>query len=134
MRGKRSSEYGSWSNMIQRCDNPKNTHFKYYGGKGIFVCERWHDFSNFLADMGLKPTLLHTIERRNKAGNYCLSNCYWATRKEQMNNTSRNRFLTHDGITLTVAQWAEKTGLVANTIHNRIRAQWSVKNALTIKP
>lgn len=77
--------YLVWSDMISRCENSNHHAYKNYGGRGIRVCERWHDFRNFFADMGEKPEGL-TIERRNNEGNYNPGNCYWATWKEQQNN------------------------------------------------
>jgi hypothetical protein len=82
-----SPEYRSWSGMIQRCRNPENPGWKNYGGRGIKVCERWRSFENFLADMGRKPSPLHSIDRfPNNDGNYEPGNCRWATRFEQRHN------------------------------------------------
>lgn len=86
-RGKTTSEFSTWRNIIQRCHNPKNPYFSYYGGRGISVCARWRrSFGLFLLDMGRKPNPLLTIERVDNDGNYEKVNCKWATRSEQMLN------------------------------------------------
>jgi hypothetical protein len=83
-------EHNIWRGIIQRCTNPKRKHFADYGGRGITICEHWqgeHGFENFLADMGLRPTPEHSVDRYpNVDGNYEPSNCRWATRSEQAKN------------------------------------------------
>src|SRR6266852_236405 len=91
--GKRvaTPEYNSWQHMKNRCLNLRARDYAYYGGRGIKIAVRWLDFNAFLEDMGLRPSPLHTLERRNNDGNYTPSNCYWATRCEQSSNrTSYN--------------------------------------------
>ena len=78
--------YTSWSDMLQRCLNPKNSRFRDYGGRGITVCERWRRFENFYADMGERPTGT-SIDRKDNNGSYELANCRWATPAQQYANT-----------------------------------------------
>lgn len=80
-------EYRCWQLMKNRCLNPVSMDYAYYGGRGIKVCRAWSaKFENFLADMGRRPSSLHTLDRKNNAGNYTPRNCRWATREEQARN------------------------------------------------
>jgi hypothetical protein len=84
--------YRSWLHMIQRCYNPHRGRFKDYGGRGIQVCARWHDFQNFIADLGPRPPGM-TLNRIDNDSDYCPDNCNWATAKQQ-NNNCRKRHTT----------------------------------------
>jgi hypothetical protein len=80
--------YSVWNNMHQRCDNPKNRSYRYYGGRGITVCDRWSGedgYDNFLKDMGQRPKGLE-IDRIDVNKGYCKENCRWVTRTENNQN------------------------------------------------
>jgi hypothetical protein len=78
-----------WRGMLQRCLQPRNPSYRYYGARGITVCERWRSFENFLADMGERPPGL-SIQRINNLGNYEPGNCRWATARDQVLNRGRS--------------------------------------------
>lgn len=126
------STYNTWSQLLDRCRNPNNKGWKNYGGRGIAVCERWHTFANFLADMGHRPSPELTIERIDNNGNYEPSNCRWATRNDQMRNRRTSRpLLTFRDRTMSIVDWAAITGLNYYMIHSRLRLGWSVEQTLT---
>lgn len=91
-------EYRSWTSMISRCENPKATGYKNYGGRGISVCQRWREsYERFLADMGRRPSIRHTLDRYpNNDGNYEPTNCRWATKSEQRINQRPKAEITRD--------------------------------------
>jgi len=123
---RQSSEYSSWLHMKDRCFNPNHKHYSDWGGRGITVCDRWkNSFENFFADMGLKPTAKHSIDRIDNDGDYCPENCKWATNAEQQNNQRTNRLITIGCVTLTIAQWAKEMGFARNLISCRLKAGWS---------
>lgn len=78
--------YKVWSTMRHRCNNSNDPNYKYYGGRGIKVCERWDKFENFLSDMGFRPKGKMTLDRINNDGNYEPGNCRWVTHKENCQN------------------------------------------------
>lgn len=130
-RGKlRSRTYRIWIGIHTRCNNQKKKEWSRYGGRGIKVCERWHRFENFLADMSDCPDGL-TIERINSNGNYEPGNCRWATHHDQTRNKRTNVNLTFNEETLCVADWAKELGMTRETISGRLSRGWSIEKTLT---
>ena len=127
----KSSEYAIWNAMLTRCFNKKHPSSKNYGRRGITVCKRWMKFENFLKDMGHRPSKKHCLDRSNNKGNYCKSNCKWATWKEQQNNRRSNVLIRFNGKTLTISQWADSIGVSCGFIWKRINRGWSINKALT---
>ncbi len=125
-------EWTAWVDMIARCSRATCTGYANYGGRGITVCERWREFTNFYADMGLKPTPKHTIDRIDNDGNYEPSNCRWATRKVQRVNQRRVQILTFRGVTGTLKDLAEHFGISYTAAHQRrYTLHWTLDRILT---
>lgn len=123
--------YTTWKSMNQRCNYPKHKSYEDYGGRGIRVCERWLDFMAFLEDMGERPSGM-TLDRFPDAnGNYEPGNCRWATVSEQCRNRRSNRWITFNGEAMTLAAWSERTGIRPDTLAFRLRAGWSIEDAMT---
>lgn len=123
-------ERKSWENMIARCHVATHRDFANYGGRGIAVCGRWREsFEAFVQDMGLRPEGT-TLDRIDNAIGYDPGNCRWADKTTQANNRRDNRWITIDGRTQTVAQWARDRGVRASLIHTRLYQGWSEHDAV----
>jgi len=130
-----TSIHNTWMSMLQRCNDSGCKAYKDYGGRGVKVCERWLEFNNFYADMGLPPQKGMTLDRYpNNDGNYESGNVRWATAKEQANNRRSSCLLTYDGETMTVAQWEDRRGFRRGLIHCRLQMGWTPERAITQKP
>jgi hypothetical protein len=128
-----SPEYITWSGMHMRCGNPKNISYRYYGGKGVKVCERWNSFENFYADMGPRPEGM-TLDRIDPAKDYEPGNCRWATPAQQNRNSSIAKHITIGDRTQCIADWLSEAGVARSTYNQRIRFNWSQVSALTTPP
>lgn len=126
--------YRAYHDMKDRCTKPKKSNYKYYGGKGIKVCQEWIDsyltFYEWAMSNGYKPGL--QIDRIDGNGNYCPENCRWATKLEQENNKSTNVRIEYNGESHTVAEWARIAGLRVQTFRQRIYKGWTFEEALNI--
>ena len=120
--------YRVWTDMRKRC-GLTFTQAKDYALRGITVCERWNDFSVFLADMGEQPVGM-SIDRIDNDKGYSPDNCRWATRVEQNNNKRSNRLITWDGKTRTVRQWERELGWRHDSLKSRLH-RWPIERAFT---
>lgn len=122
--------YNIWKGMWKRCINQDSKSYADYGGRGIAVCPRWKDFEAFLSDMGAAPPTC-SIDRINNSLGYTPENCRWVDHRAQANNCRRNIFLTLNGETLTVSQWATKSGVPYHTLWQRLyRLKWPLSRSL----
>jgi hypothetical protein len=142
-----------WHAMRQRCENPNADNFAWYGGRGITICARWAEFENFVADMGVRPSIDHTIDRVDVNGNYDPGNCVWATKDEQRRNQRRTIYLdeagariklidvidrlgetivTYEGRRMSVIEVCGANGIPRNVIYTRIKLGWSLADALSV--
>lgn len=129
---KKTPEYKAWLEMRRRClvKNKHNSHR--YSERGILVCQRWLDsFEAFLADMGKRPSCSHSIDRIDNDGNYEPENCRWATKRQQSRNQRTNHLVSYQGLTLTLSEWSERTGIKTSTIRERLRRGWPEGDALS---
>lgn len=130
-KGQHSAEYTIWSGMVSRCHYPSDSNYPRYGAKGITVCARWrHDFAAFLADVGPRPSVDHSIDRKDGTLGYEPNNCRWATLKEQARNQRSNHRIEFDGVTASLAEWAERANIPYHRLKMRLRRGWSIERAL----
>lgn len=117
-----TTTYTAWRNMLARCLNKTDGKYPRYGGRGIKICKRWMKFKNFVNDMGECPVGL-TLERKDNDGDYCPTNCIWATYKEQARNNSRNRKVFHEGVLYkSLIEFAEAKNLDYVRLKTRLAA------------
>lgn len=124
-----SPEYKSWDNMMKRCYNKKAKGYKNYGGRGISVCERWHDFRNFYADMGPRPEGC-TLDRLNTNESYGPENCRWATRREQDRNRRDNKVIEANGSRMIISDWATMLGVSIDWINRRLAKGYAMEEVI----
>jgi hypothetical protein len=128
-------EFETWTSMKKRCYGTWHKAYHNYGGRGITVCDRWLEkngrgFLNFLEDMGPRPDPEYSLDRINNDGNYEPGNVKWSTKKEQSNNRRVSHFLTFNGISKTIMEWARELNIAETTIHNRLKRGLSVEETL----
>jgi hypothetical protein len=122
----------TWAGIIERCYNPKSPSYYWYGERGIKMCERWQlSLANFIEDMGLPPTMSHSVDRIDCNGDYEPGNCRWATVEEQNNNTRRSKLITWNGKTQSVRDWAKEYNIGAKGLAERLQRGWDMEKSLT---
>jgi hypothetical protein len=136
--------YEVWHGFIRRCHDPRRKDYAKYGGHGIRVCEEWRgtsdlrswsregyqEFEKWALSHGWKKGM--TLDRVNNGAGYGPNNCRWVSKKGQAYNRRINVYITHEGKTKTLTQWAKDTGIPDYVICKRRKAGWSDAEALTI--
>ena len=122
---KHTRTYSLWEAMLSRT-RYKNAN---YALRGIKVCDEWLRFENFFSDMGEVPDGL-SLDRIDVNGNYEKTNCRWATREQQSNNTRTNIFIEWNGKRQTRTQWEREFGMKPSTLRSRLRAGWPMEKAM----
>lgn len=124
--------YRAWNGLKLRCKKSLRTDKrKYYYDKGIHVSKEWNTFGAFLKDMGIAPSLKHTIDRIDGNKGYCKENCRWATYTEQNRNRSCTRWITFNGETRSLPEWADQIGINCETLRRRLNTlKWPLELAL----
>ena len=131
-KGGKTPEYKTWIGIKDRCHNPKSEAYSDYGGRGIFVSEKWrNDYAEFLKYMGPRPNGT-SIDRIDNDKGYEPGNCRWSTAKEQCNHRRSSRIIHFNGQSLTMMQWAEQLQINVQTIWARLNRGWSIQKTLTI--
>ena len=125
-------DYGLWASMLARCHNPSATSWSYYGGRGIKVCKRWHEFTKFIEDMGARKSKDYSIDRIDFNGDYNPDNCRWVLKDEQNSNTRASVFFTFNGETHTISEWSRITGIPVMTVWRRVKK--GIPDELVFKP
>lgn len=124
-------EYAAWGRMMTRCYNPNTHYYKDYGGRGILVCDRWREFQHFFSDLGPMPFPGAQLGRKDNDGPYSPDNCTWTSLKEQSRNKQNTRWITFQGVTKSLADWAEEYGIRRDTLRWRLERGWTLERIFT---
>ena len=131
----RTPLYRAYHDMKDRCYKPQKSNFKYYGGKGIKVCQEWlesyYTFYEWAMSNGYRQGL--QIDRIDNSKDYCPENCRWSTKIEQENNKTTNVRIEFRGESHTISEWARIKGLTKGCLRTRLVKGWSTEKALTTK-
>ena len=125
-----SPEWRTWSSMLTRCNNEKSKCYRYYGAKGVSICERWRSFENFVADVGPRPAGT-TLDRIDNSRGYEPENCRWATIDVQNRNRGSILMVEINGETKCVADWCDQLGIPRPRVYARIQSGMALYEAIT---
>jgi hypothetical protein len=126
--------YRTHKDMIDRCHNTDHADYEAYGQRGVLVCDEWReDFWRFVSDMPARPSRRHSIDRIHNDRGYEPGNVKWSTPLEQSRNRRSSRIIEHDGLSMTLSEWAEKTGVPMKLIHLRLSRGWPFVRAIDLK-
>jgi len=129
--------YKVWTGVKDRCTNSKGSHYSGYGARGITICDEWRDsFEAFYGCVSKLPNFgepAYSLDRIDNDGNYEPGNVRWATPVSQARNRHTNRVFEFDGVSRTLAGWAEVVGIPRDTLRKRLEMGWSVRDALLTK-
>lgn len=129
-----TTEYRSWEKMRARCNNPRNPSYRRYSARGIKVCDEWlRSFTIFYKEVGDKPSPQHSLDRIDNDRGYEPGNVRWATQTEQQRNRDNNRRIEVDGISRTLQEWSEISGVQSGTIAFRLLTGRNAKEAIFAK-
>lgn len=126
-----SAEYGIWGNMLYRCRTDTSQQYPGYGARGIYFCESWLKFENFLADMGSRPTKDHSLDRIDPDGPYCKENCRWATAKMQARNRRNSAKIMVEGVAMHIHDYCETFGISREAVKSRMKRGWSHERTIS---
>lgn len=127
--------YRIWNGMIGRCERKSSINYENYGGRGIKICDEWHNFNVFYdwaINNGYSDDL--TIDRIDVNGNYEPSNCRWATYHEQNLNRRSNALITYNGETKTISEWSEAKNINYSMLRNRLYSGMTPEEAIETPP
>lgn len=124
-----------WSGIKLRCLNPRARNYAAYGGRGIIVCDKWkNSFEAFVADVGDRPSPKHSLDRIDNERGYEPGNVRWATQKEQARNARHNIWLTYNGRTMLMTEWADELGVSRQTMSHRYHKGLTGEQLFAAKP
>lgn len=123
--------YRTWIRMMGRCYDRNDDRFASYGGRGIVVCDRWLSLELFIADNEGKKQKGLTLDRKNNDGPYSPENCHWTDASSQQRNRRTNRYLTYNGETMLLIDWAARLNMPQHSISTRIKRGWSIEKTLS---